>query len=119
MSLMISPGLRAAAGAALFPVADGAAAGSADRGRPTAIAGALVADASVGLADHGALLNIGAGCEPDCMNSTLTRIATTIATPTRKPTASRGLQPSRRNGLRAPPPAPASAALLPRPERAP
>src|SRR5229473_3159923 len=101
MSLMTSPGMRDAAGAA-------------GRGRGT-VAGMLLVTAS-GFAATGAPLNIGAGCEPDCMNSTLIRIASVAEAPTRKPTASRGLHPSRRN--RRGPRSSAIGALLPRPARA-
>ncbi len=61
-------------------------------------------------------LNIGAGCEPDCMNSTLIRIATVTKAPAAKPTASLGLHPSARNtcGRRSPSPRPP----CPRPARA-
>src|SRR5262249_28317598 len=110
----------AGAGAALFPGAGGTwtAAGSAGRARATGAAGALAADASTGFAGNVALSNIGAGCEPDCINNTLIRTATTATAPTRNPMAARGLQPSRRNRLRAPSLAPSSA-FLPRAERAP
>ena len=53
---------------------DGAAAGSAGRGRGTAAGAPSVA--TTGLTGTSAFLNIGAGCEPDCMNSTLIRMAT-------------------------------------------
>src|SRR5262245_26014668 len=127
MSLMTSPGVRAGDGATPLDGAGGVgvAAGSAGRARPAGgngaltTAGVLVAAAKAGLAGAGAApLNIGAGCEPDCRNRTLTRIATTAAVPNTTATAARGLQPSARNRL--PPASPASsAAAFPRPVRAP
>src|SRR5215510_332366 len=113
MSLMISPGVRGICGApGGAPLTDAAAAGwSAGRGRGT-VADVLSATAA-GFVGASTLLNIGAGCEPDCMNSTLMRIATLAKATTRKPTASRGLQPSawnRRESRSA-----STAALFPRP----
>src|SRR5258705_739514 len=91
---MISPGGRGADGAATFAGA-GTAVGSSGRGRGT-VAGVLSVT-TTGFIDAREPLNIGAGCEPDCMNSTLIRIATVTNAPTMKPTASRGFQPSMRN----------------------
>src|SRR5258707_1056819 len=111
MSLMISPGVRGAGGAASL-----AGAGSTGRGRDTA-AGMLSVTAT-GFAATGAFLNIGAGCEPDCMNSTLIRIAIVAKPPTRKPTTSRRLHPSIRNRYAPRRPSSSTSALFPRPARA-
>ena len=103
---MISPGIREPDGAmALDGVEMGA--GSAGRGRGT-IAGVLSVTSTgfvgtsasffTGFAATNASLNIGAGCEPDCMNNTLKRMAIVANAPTAKPAASLGLHPSARNG---------------------
>src|SRR5215813_5429185 len=99
MSVMISPGMRGAgvgiecaAGAAALAGADGAVTASGGRGRGTAVEAPSATAASFTTGD--AFLNIGAGCEPFCMNSTLIRIATVANAPTMNPTASRELQPS-------------------------
>src|SRR5262245_22331156 len=91
MSLMISPGMRApgfgavvAVGAAVAPAvgtAVGAAVGAAtadagSAGRERAAAPSATAVVA-GLVGFSAPL-IGADCGPDCMNSTLTRIATVV-----------------------------------------
>src|SRR5262245_12679118 len=101
MSLMISPGMRGAGGAAGVDGAAalagagsagrGAAADSSGRGRG---AGAGVPAVADGFAATGAFLNIGAGCEPFCMTRTLIRIAMVAKAPMVKPTASRELHPS-------------------------
>src|SRR5512132_3726315 len=84
---MISPGGRGADGD--FVDAAGPA-GSIGRERgmdvlSVAIAGFICADV---------LLNIGAGCEPDCMNSTLIRTVIVRRAPRTTPAASRALQSS-------------------------
>src|SRR5947207_983646 len=112
MSVMISPGARGAAGAALLAGA-GAGSGAASTGRGRGAAGTLTATA--GLTGTGAPLNIGAGCEPDCMNSMLIRIATVAQVPAANATASRELHPSARN-MRGPPSTFSSTALV-RPAR--
>src|SRR5262245_8248401 len=107
---MISPGVRAAAALG----GTGVAAGSAGRARGTAAVAVTPSLAGTGFADAVALLNIGAGCEPDCMNSTLTRIAPVTKATSMTPAASFAPHPSTRNsGGRSP-----DAALLPRPARA-
>src|SRR5438034_1886993 len=109
MSLMISPGVRGAAALA----GAGTGTGSLCRGRVVAAAGP--SPAGIGLADAMAPLNIGAGCEPDCMNSTLVRMAAAPKATKIAPAISVGVHPSTRNrrSPRALPPAP----LLPRPVR--
>src|SRR5262245_11032040 len=87
MSLMMSPGVRGPVDLAGVCAAAGCSAG---RGRGAVAFSATAA----GFAGASALLNIGAGCVPFCMNSTLVRIATAPKATTVKPTASRGLQPS-------------------------
>src|SRR5262245_47211778 len=89
---MISPGERGADGAATLVGAAGAA-GSSGRGRGTD----ALSVTTTGFTGASAPLNIGAGCEPDCRNSTLIRIAIVTKTPSTTPTASRPLQPSARN----------------------
>src|SRR5262249_36870822 len=86
---MISPGERGADAAATLDGAAGAA-GSSGRGRGTDV----LSVATTGFTGTSAPLNIGAGCEPDCRNSTLIRIASVTKTPSATPTASRRLQPS-------------------------
>src|SRR5262252_5719094 len=88
---MISPGERGADGAATL-LGAAAAAGSSGRGRGTDVL-SVTAD----FTGPSAPLNMGAGCEPDCRNSTLIRIATVTKPPSTTPSASRGLQPSARN----------------------
>jgi hypothetical protein len=94
MSPMISPGVRATAALGGAGVA---AAGSAGRARGTAAAAVAPSLAGTGFADAVAALNIGAGCEPDCMNSTLTRIAPVAKAMSRTPAASFAPHPSTRN----------------------
>src|SRR5262249_36913135 len=86
---MISPGERGADGAATLV----GAAGSSGRGRGTDV----LSVTTTGFTGPGAPLNMGAGCEPDCRNSTLIRIANVTKPPSTTPSASRGLQPSARN----------------------
>lgn len=103
---MISPGIRDPDGAVALDGA-GAGAGSAGRGRGT-IAGVLSVTSTgfvgtsasffTGFAATNASLNIGAGCEPDCMNNTLKRMAIVANAPAAKPATSLGLHPSTRNG---------------------
>ena len=103
---MISPGIRDPDGAVALDGA-GAGAGSAGRGRGT-IAGVLSVTSTgfvgtsasffTGFAATNASLNIGAGCEPDCMNNTLKRMAIVANAPAAKPATSLGLHPSARNG---------------------
>src|SRR5215472_1008327 len=88
---MISPGERGADGAATL-LGAAAAAGSSGRGR-----GTDVLSVTAVFTGPRAPLNMGAGCEPDCRNSTLIKIASVTKTPSATPTASRGLQPSARN----------------------
>src|SRR5947207_7474455 len=88
MSVMISPGVRMAGGAAL----DGAGArmgsirraGAAAMGLASGLGALLVTPAG---------LKKGEGCEPDCMNSTLMAIATVANAPTANPTASLAVHP--------------------------
>src|SRR6266478_1360866 len=89
---MISPGERGADGAATLLGAAGAA-GSSGRGRGTDVLSVTTAV----FTGPRAPLNMGAGCEPDCRNSTLIKIASVTKPPSTTPTASRGLQPSARN----------------------
>src|SRR5262249_61540340 len=107
---MISPGERGADGAATLVGAAGAA-GSSGGGRGTDV----LSVTTTGFTGPGAPLNIGAGCEADCRNSTLIRIASVTKTPSTTPTASRRLQPSAwtRYVTR-----PATGPLFPRPARA-
>src|SRR3977135_1100097 len=117
---MISPGIREPDGAVAWAGHEGAA-GSAGRGRGN-IAGMLSVTSTgfvgtrasfTGFAATNASLNIGAGCEPDCMNSTLKRMAIVANAPTAKPATSLGLHPSARNGC-----GPRSSwTLFPRPAR--
>jgi len=100
-AVAVLPGAGSAAGdATLF-----GAEGSAWRARGTAagVTGASVAfDTTAVAASFTAadlvgtrlLLKIGAGWEPDCMNSTLTMIATVAHAPIMKPTASFALHPT-------------------------
>src|SRR5262249_51640808 len=90
-ALMISPGERGADGAATL-LGAAAAAGSSGRGR-----GTDVLSVTAGFTGPRAPLNMGAGCEPDCSNSRLIRIASVTKTPSATPTASRGLHPNARN----------------------
>src|SRR2546423_8838532 len=93
MSLMISGGGGGyGAGASGGP---GRAAGSLRRGRGTAVGAPSATAVSLTRAD--APWNIGAGCEPDCRNSTLTTMAIATQAPRTKPTASRAFQPSALN----------------------
>src|SRR5262249_12715164 len=69
----------------------GGAAGSSGRGR-----GTDVLSVTAVFTGARAPLNMGAGCEPDCRNSTLIRIASVTKTPSTTPTASRGLHPRAR-----------------------
>src|SRR5882672_2446633 len=113
---MISPGMRGGDGAAILAGTPSAGRG-ADPGREPAAGMPLV---TTGFAAVDAFLNIGAGCEPDCMNSTLIRIAVTAKAPTMKPTASRGLHPIMRKGYQPPRPSISSSTRerFPRPARA-
>src|SRR5262249_34162972 len=96
MSVMISPGVRTGAGAALLFAAGGAAGrGAASTGRGRGAGGML--SVATGLTGSGAFLNIGAGCEPDCMNKTLIRIASVASVAAMNATASRELHRSARN----------------------
>src|SRR5215467_1243761 len=105
---MISPGERGADGAATL-LGAAAAAGSSGRGTDVLSVTAVFTGAR-------APLNMGAGCEPDCRNSTLIRIASVTKPPSATPTASRGLQPSARNRYVARPLS--TGPLLPRSARA-
>src|SRR5262249_14000072 len=89
---MISPGERGADGAVALVGAAGAApcSGSGRGAAPLSVT-------TTGFTGPPAPLNRGAGCEPDCRNSTLIRIAIVTKTPSTTPAASRGLQPSTRN----------------------
>src|SRR5262245_18318207 len=89
---MISPGERGADGAVTLVGAAGAATWS-GRGRGADALSVTTAD----FTGPTAPLNRGAGCKPDCRNSTLVRIAIVTKTPSTTPAASRGLQPSARN----------------------
>src|SRR5262249_28503044 len=73
-------------------VGAGSTAGSLGRGRGTAADVLCVAVADFVCSE--APLNIGAGCRPDCMNSTLTRTVIVSRAPTTTPNASRAFQPS-------------------------
>src|SRR5262245_65738103 len=86
---MISPGERGADGAAALAGTAGAA-GSSGRGRGTDVLSVTAAD----FTGPSAPLNMGAGCEPDCRNSTLIRIANVTKPPSTTPSVSRGLQRS-------------------------
>src|ERR1700716_1649653 len=108
---MTSPGARGADGAALLA---GAGAGVASTGRGRGVTAGMLS-VTAGLTGTGAPLNIGAGCDPDCMNNTLIRIATVAQVPAAKATASRELHPSARN-MRGLPSTPSSTALA-RPAR--
>src|SRR5215813_727751 len=72
-------------------VGAGSTAASLGRGRGTA---ADVLCVAVDFVCSEAPLNIGAGCKPDCMNSTLTRTVIVSSAPTTTPNASRAFQPS-------------------------
>src|SRR5262245_21401016 len=87
---MMSPGARGADGAPDF-VGAGRADGSIGRGRGRA---ADLLSVTTGFRDGGVPLNIGAGCDPDCMNRTLARIVIATRAPSPKPIASRAFQPS-------------------------
>ena len=96
---MISPGVRGAGGAAALAGA-GRAARRLGRPRRAATAAGALSVAADRFRRASAPLNIGAGCEPDCMNSTLTRMATVATAATMTPTASLALHPSARNSAR-------------------
>src|SRR5262245_36487049 len=83
--------LRTTGGGVAF-VGAGSTAGSLGRGRGTAADVLCVAVADFVCSE--APLNIGAGCKPDCMNSTLTRTVIVSRAPTTTPNASRAFQPS-------------------------
>src|SRR6476620_4144614 len=129
MSPMISPGVREPDGAVTLAGA-GADTGSAGRGRGTIAGPGALSVASTGfvvgtsasftgfVAGFGgtnASLNMGAGCEPDCMNSTLERMAIVANAPIAKPATSLGPHPSARNRCG---PRSSSGTLFPRPARA-
>src|ERR1700682_1930577 len=97
MSLMISPGMRGADGAATLAGATSAGPGAASPGRGRGTTAGVPLVTTTGVAPS-ALFDIGARGEPDCMNSTLIRIAIAAKVPTMKPMASRGLHPITRNG---------------------
>src|ERR1700747_764793 len=69
----------------------GSTVGSLGRGRGTAAD--VLCVAVVDFVCSKAPLNIGAGCKPDCMNSTLTRTVIVSSAPTTTPTASRAFHP--------------------------
>ena len=87
---MISPGGRVDGGVSLL---GGARADPDSAGRGRGTTGARLFVTITGLDAPCAFLNIGAGCEPDCINSTLIRIAPVAKVPTMKPTASLRLHP--------------------------
>ena len=89
MPLLIPPGERGDGAATLT------GAGSACRGRATASGNRSIGPA--GFAGTAASLKIGAGCEPDCMNSALITMAVVAKATATKPITSFGLQCSRRN----------------------
>src|ERR1700733_3131756 len=98
MSVMISPGMRAAAGTAgLAGGPDVTLAGVAGASGAISIfvdgAGAAPSVAVAEAVTTGLGLNIGAGCEPRCISSALIRIAPIAQTPTATPNASRPLHP--------------------------
>src|SRR5437660_3424191 len=81
--------LRRTDGAVGF-VGTGTAASSLGRGRGTA---AVVVCVTIsGFVCSEVPLKIGAGCEPDCMNSALTRTVIVSRVPSGTPKASRGFQ---------------------------
>src|SRR6266446_1941555 len=101
--------VRTADGAVGF-VGAGTVASSLGRGRGTAAD--VVCVAITGFVCSEAPLNIGAGCEPDCMNSTLTRTVIVSRAPRTAPKASPAFKPTARSK---PPARLPQGALFPRP----